>query len=126
MRVFALAFAAAAIAAPALAGQQAPALPADVTPAMIEEGGKLFKGAALCAACHGATATGGIGPNLTDTLWLHSKGTYEEIVRQITTGVPQAQAKGGVMMPARGGSAITDAQLRAVAAYVWSLSHGGK
>jgi len=103
--------------------QQPAALPEGVTPAMIEEGGKLFKGAALCAACHGVNATGAVGPNLTDTLWLHSKGTYEDIVRQITTGVPQAQAKGGVMMPPKGGSGINDAQIRAVAAYVWSLSH---
>ena len=106
-----------------IAGQQVPALPEGVTPAMIEEGGKLFKGAGLCAACHGVNATGAVGPNLTDTLWLHSKGTYEDIVRQITTGVPQAQAKGGVMMPPKGGSGINDAQIRAVAAYVWSLSH---
>ena len=106
-----------------IAGQQVPALPEGVTPAMIEEGGKLFKGAGLCAACHGVNATGAVGPNLTDKLWLHSKGTYEDIVRQITTGVPQAQAKGGVMMPPKGGSGINDAQIRAVAAYVWSLSH---
>jgi mono/diheme cytochrome c family protein len=92
---------------------------------MIEEGGKLFKGAGLCAACHGVSATGGVGPSLVDTVWLHSKGTFEEIARQITAGVPQAQAKSGMMMPPRGGSAISDAQVRAVAAYVWSLSHTG-
>lgn len=126
MRLLALTFAAAAVVGPALAAQQAPALPEGVTPAMIEEGAKLFKGAALCAACHGVNATGGVGPSLVDTVWLHSKGTFEEIARQITTGVPQAQAKGGMMMPPRGGSAITDAQVRAVAAYVWSLSHTGK
>lgn len=126
MRSVALLFAVAAFAGPALAAQQAPALPEGVTPAMIEEGGKLFKGAGLCAACHGVSATGGVGPSLADTAWLHSKGTFEEIVGQITAGVPQAQAKGGMMMPARGGSAINDAQVRAVAAYVWSLSHTAK
>jgi len=126
MRFLALTLAAAALTGPALAAQQAPALPEGVTTAMIEEGAKLFKGAALCAACHGASATGGVGPSLVDTVWLHSKGTFDEIVRQVTTGVPQAQAKGGMMMPPRGGSTITDAQVRAVAAYVWSLSHTGK
>jgi hypothetical protein len=30
------------------------------------------------------------------------------------------------MMPPRGGAALTDAQVRAVAAYVWSLSHTPK
>jgi mono/diheme cytochrome c family protein len=126
MRSLALTFVAVALTGPALAAQQAPALPEGVTPAMIEEGGKLFKGAGLCAACHGVSATGGVGPSLADTVWLHSRGTFEEIARQITAGVPQAQAKGGMMMPPRGGSAISDAQVRAVAAYVWSLSHSGK
>ena len=117
---------AALLAAPAGAAQGAGALPEGVTPAMIEAGGKLFKGPALCAACHGPEGKGAVGPNLTDTLWLHSSGTYEEIVRQITDGVPQAKAKGGIMMPPRGGSTISDEQVRAVAAYVWSLSHTGK
>jgi mono/diheme cytochrome c family protein len=125
MRYVALTFAAVALMGPALSAQQAPALPEGVTPAMIEEGAKLFKGAGLCAACHGVSATGGVGPSLVDTVWLHSRGTFEEIARQITAGVPQAQAKGGMMMPPRGGSAISDAQVRAVAAYVWSLSHTG-
>jgi mono/diheme cytochrome c family protein len=125
MRTVVLLFAVAALAGRALAAQHAPALPEGVTPAMIEEGAKVFKGAGLCAACHGVSATGG-GPSLADTAWLHSKGTFDEIVRQITAGVPQAQAKGGMMMPPRGGSAISDAQVRAVAAYVWSLSHTAK
>lgn len=123
MRVAVLMLAVAALASRGAAAQESASLPTGVTAAMIEEGGRLFKGAALCAACHGVNATGGVGPSLADTAWLHSKGTYEEIVRQVTTGVPQAQAKSGVMMPPRGGSAITDAQIRAVAAYVWSLRH---
>ena len=126
MRIAALVFATTALVLPRYAAAQAATLPEGVTPAMIEEGGKLFKGSALCAACHGTAATGGVGPNLTDTLWLHSKGSYEEIVHQITVGVPQAQAKGGMMMPPKGGSTISDAQVRAVAAYVWSLSHTPK
>jgi mono/diheme cytochrome c family protein len=126
MKVVALVVVTALLGIRAAAAQQAPTLPQGVTPAMIEEGGKLFKGPALCGACHGVSGTGGVAPNLTDTLWLHSKGTFEDIVRQINTGVPQAQAKGGMMMPPRGGAALTDAQVRAVAAYVWSLSHTPK
>jgi hypothetical protein len=30
----------------------------------------------------------------------------------------------GAIMPARGGSGITDEQVNAVSAYVWTLSHG--
>jgi mono/diheme cytochrome c family protein len=125
MRTAGVTLAIAVLATPALAAQQ-PDLPDGVTPAMIADGRKLFAGAALCGACHGATGTGGAGPNLTDTLWLHSSGTFEDIVLQVTTGVPQAQAKTNMMMPPRSGAGINDAQVRAVAAYVWSLSHQGK
>jgi mono/diheme cytochrome c family protein len=64
-----------------------------------------------------------VGPNLTDTLWIHSKGTFPEIVQQILAGVPASQSKSGVVMPPRGGSQLSADQVEAVAAYVWGLSH---
>ncbi len=107
-----------------LAAQQAvPQLPDGVTPARIAEGGKLFQGPGLCFACHGPNGKGGAGPDLTDTLWLQSTGTFSEIVQQIVAGVPQNRSKSGVMMPPRGGSQLNEEQVKAVAAYVWSLSH---
>lgn len=107
-----------------LAAQQpASPLPEGVTPARIAEGGKLFKGPGICFACHGPEGKGATGPDLTDTLWIHSRGTFSEIVQQIVKGVPQNQAKSGVMMPPRGGGQLNDEQIKAVAAYVWSLSH---
>jgi mono/diheme cytochrome c family protein len=110
---------------PAAWGQAKDSLPPGVTPEMLKEGRTLFGGAGLCAACHGADATGvpGLGANLTDDKWLHSDGSYDALVRQITTGVPANTSTSGAAMPAKGGSALTDAQVRAVAAYVWSLSH---
>jgi cbb3-type cytochrome c oxidase subunit III len=92
---------------------------------MVEEGTKLFSGAGICFACHGADAKGvqGMGANLTDDKWLHSDGSFEAIVRQILQGVPADKSTTGVAMPAKGGSQLTEAQVRAVAAYVWSLSH---
>jgi mono/diheme cytochrome c family protein len=60
---------------------------------------------------------------LTDTLWVQSNGTFSEIVQQIVSGVPQNRSKSGVMMPPRGGSSLNDEQVKAVAAYVWRLSH---
>ena len=30
-----------------------------------------------------------MGPNLTDAEWIHSDGSYDAIVKQITTGVRQ-------------------------------------
>jgi cbb3-type cytochrome c oxidase subunit III len=115
-----IAIALAAILAPTALGAQT--LPEGVTPPMIETGAKLFRGQGLCAACHGPDGKGVVGPNLTDTLWLHGTGGYEEIIRLITDGVPQDRAKSGTMMPPRGGSRLSDAEVKAVAAYVWSLS----
>lgn len=106
-----------------LVAQRSDSLPAGVTAAMITDGQKIYAGPGLCSACHGPQAKGinGLGPNLTDAEWLHSNGTYEALVVQITAGVPANKSKSGVAMPAKGGAALTETQLRAVAAYVWSL-----
>ena len=99
------------------------ALPEGVTPAMVSAGGALFKGTGMCSVCHGIDGKGGVGANLTDGTWLHSQGSYQEIVQQITTGVPTKQSKSGIPMPPKGGSGISEAQVKDVAAYVWTLSH---
>jgi cbb3-type cytochrome c oxidase subunit III len=111
-------------AAPAsVAAQSKDSLPAGVTKDMVAKGKTVFGGAGLCLACHGVDAKGGIGPNLTDQTWLHGDGSYDTLVTLITTGVQPKDAKTGQMMPPKGGSAISEADVRAVAAYVWSLSH---
>jgi mono/diheme cytochrome c family protein len=97
--------------------------PAGVTPALITQGDSIFHGKGNCYACHGSNAQGTVGPNLTDAEWLHSDGSYDAIVKQVTTGVPKEQSKSGLVMPPRGGSTITDDEVKAVAAYVYSLSH---
>ncbi|HXG43745.1 MAG TPA: c-type cytochrome [Gemmatimonadales bacterium] len=106
--------------APALAQAS---LPSGVTQAMVDKGNEIFHKQGLCYACHGQDGKGLVGPNLTDDVWIHSKGTYEEIVAQITKGVTKEESKSGVPMPAKGGSSISDEDVKAVAAYVWSLSH---
>lgn len=109
----------------ALSAQQVPdSLPQDVTAEMIREGRAVFHSAGLCMVCHGPEGKGqaGLGPNLSDDEWLHSSGSYADIVDQIRTGVPAGQSTTGLVMPPKGGSAITDDQVRAVAAYVWSLA----
>jgi len=97
--------------------------PAAVTPAAIAEGDSIFHSKGNCYACHGTNAQGAVGPNLTDAEWIHSDGSYDAIVKQVTTGVPQAESKSGITMPPRGGSTISDDEVKAVAAYVYSLSH---
>lgn len=97
--------------------------PAAATPAAIAQGDSIFHSKGNCYACHGANAQGAVGPNLTDSEWIHSDGSYDAIVKQITTGVAQKDSKSGIPMPPKGGSSITDDEVKSVAAYVYSLSH---
>ena len=108
-------------------GAQAQDLPEGVTAEMVQEGQQIYMGAGLCAACHGQDASGAVGPNLKDAEWFTGEGTYEEIVAQVLKGVAAADVKNamGAIMPPKGGSAITDEKVKAVAAYVWTLSNGG-
>ncbi len=98
-----------------------------ITPGMIALGDSVFHGkvaAAVCFGCHGADAKGtpGVGADLTTGRWLHGDGSYAFILRIIETGVPQPKvAKVG--MPPMGGPPLGPAELHAVAAYVFSLSH---
>jgi mono/diheme cytochrome c family protein len=99
-------------------------LPEGVTPAMVAEGEEIFMGAGICHTCHMAGGVGGpLAPDLTDDEWLNVDGSYESIVSNIMTGVPEPIEHPGLMLP-KGGTNITDEQVRAVAAYVWTLSQG--
>jgi mono/diheme cytochrome c family protein len=99
-----------------------------VSPKLVALGDSIFHGqvgGAACTACHGQDAKGTpVGPNLTDNEWLQADGTLEGIAKVITTGVPQPK-KAPAPMPPKGGAALTDEQVEAVAAYVYSLSHKG-
>lgn len=120
LRAFVPALALAAVMATPAIGQ---AVPEGATQAQVDKGNEIFHKQGLCYACHGQDAKGLVGPNLTDDVWLHSKGSFAELVAQITKGVSKEESKSGVPMPAKGGSSITDDDVKAVAAYVWSLSH---
>lgn len=56
----------------------------------IAEGRKLY--AKHCMACHGESGKGGVGPDLTDAVWIHGD-TDGEIFNAITGGV-QSTAMG--------------------------------
>jgi cbb3-type cytochrome c oxidase subunit III len=103
--------------------QEKAAAPAGVTPAAIAKGDTIFHKTGLCYACHGANAEGTVGPSLTDAEWLHGDGSYDMIVATVTSGIPADKAKKGIAMPPKGGSSISDEDVKAVAAYVYSLSH---
>lgn len=95
--------------------------PAGVTQAMVDEGQQLF--ASPCAGCHGVGGVGTpAGPPLNDGEWLNVTGAYPELVTVINNGVAQPKQYPGPM-PAKGGGSFDDNQVRALAAYVYALSH---
>ena len=99
-------------------------LPEGVTAAMVEEGKGLFGGAGICMSCHAPDGSGvpNLGADLTDDEWTHSDGGYEGIVATVMNGVTADASSSGIPMPPKGGTSITDDQVRAVSAYVWTLS----
>ncbi|NOT07390.1 MAG: c-type cytochrome [Gemmatimonadales bacterium] len=101
-------------------------LPEGVTLARIAEGRELYLGTGLCVACHGPSGQGKIGPDLTDSVWVHGRGSFPELIELIRKGVSSDQSVSGTEMLPRGGSGIGDDEVRKVAAYVWSLSQKRK
>ncbi len=100
----------------------AASLPEGVTAEMAREGQELFHGAGVCVTCHLRGGGGGpLAPDLTDDAWLNIDGEYESIVNVIIAGVAQPQEYASPMLP-RAGTTITDDQVRAIAAYVYTLS----
>ena len=66
-----------------------------------------------CVACHATGGSGNIGPNLTDTYWIHG-GRIDSVALTVLNGVA---AKG---MPTWG-NMLSDDQIKSVAVYVKSL-----
>lgn len=99
---------------------------ASITPQMLALGDSIFHGQAAggtCFTCHGQNEKGTtLAPDLTDSEWLDGDGSYNYIVQRVTTGVPQPKQY-PAPMPPMGGASLSQAQLHAVAAYVYSLSH---
>ena len=101
-------------------------VPAGATKQMVALGDRIYHGqvgAATCTGCHGANAKGTpLGPDLTDTQWLWSDGSYAAIAKTITNGVSQPKQYRSPMPP-MGGAQLSSDQVSAVAAYIWALSH---
>jgi len=99
---------------------------AAITPQQIALGDSIFHGqvgGGTCQTCHGADEKGTpLAPDLTDSQWLNGDGSYAFIDSIEIAGVPAPKQHPGAMPP-RGGAPLTDDQVRAVAAYVYSLSH---
>jgi cytochrome c oxidase cbb3-type subunit 3 len=52
----------------------------------VEAGEGIYQ--ANCVSCHAADLSGGIGPSLVDTVWIHG-GSPEAVLATITNGVPE-------------------------------------
>lgn len=100
--------------------------PASITPAMVALGDSIFHGlvgASSCQACHGVGGKdGAAAPNLADSEWLHSDGSFEAIYKTIKSGV-MAPKQFSSVMPPYGGVMMSEERTRAVAAYVYRISH---
>mgnify|MGYP003557787611 CR=1 FL=1 len=100
------------------------------TPAMVTLGDSLFNTGG-CQRCHGQKGIGAKNaPSLVDGPWLHSDGSFDAIAKIVTDGMPKESFKDQerpFAMRARGGPMnLTDDQVKAVAAYVHSISRGKK
>jgi mono/diheme cytochrome c family protein len=103
--------------------------PAGATAAMVAEGDSIFHGklaGGLCFTCHGVDANGGpLAPSLTDTVWITGDGSYAFIQKRVTTGMPTPTKPYITPMLPMGGAQLTPDQIKAVASYVYSISHHG-
>ena len=102
------------------------ALPSGLTPDWLTRVYSLFH-ASWCVRCPVPDAMGRPhGPDLTSGHFMHITGSYDEIVKIVTTGVPADSIKDPshkLPMRGRGGGSLTDEQIKAIAAYVYKLSH---
>ena len=97
-----------------------------ITPQMIALGDSIFRGQAangICYTCHGPEATGTqLAPNLTDSEWINTDGSLTGIANIVRQGVPQPK-QFPAAMPPQGPPLLSEQQVRAVAAYVYSKTH---
>lgn len=113
------------------AGRQVAALipPPGATQAEVALGERVFHGEVAngtCSGCHGSDAKGSsVGPDLTSGTYAWGDGSLAAITQTITKGIarPRNFSAG---MPPMGGAELSQAEVAAVAAYVWSLGHRGE
>lgn len=101
--------------------------PSSITPQMVALGDSIFHGKAaggLCFTCHGADAKGTpLAPPLVQHQWKTGDGSFGFLITRIKDGMPNPTPPYTAPMPPMGGASLTQQQIQAVAAYVYSLSH---
>ena len=85
-------------------------------PDELARGKEIFMGTGnLCFTCHGSAAEGLVGPNLTDSMWLHGCSA-EEVATSIINGYPD---KG--MVAYGSGAPMPTEDVQALVSYIGSL-----
>jgi glucose/arabinose dehydrogenase/mono/diheme cytochrome c family protein len=101
-------------------------VPPGSSPDQVALGERVFhgqEGGGTCAGCHGSNAKGtSVGPDLTRRKWLWGDGSLASIENTITKGIAEPKESTGVMPPL-GGADLSQADVVAVASYVWALGH---
>ena len=101
--------------------------PAGATEIMVAVGDSIFHGqiaGGTCYTCHSADAKGTpLAPPLISHKWLTGDGSYAFIQKRVTEGFPNPTPPyPGPLMP-MGSTPMSPAQIKAVAAYVYAISH---
>lgn len=103
-------------------------MPDGVDRNQLVQGDKIFHGQALngtCAGCHGPDGKGTPnGSDLTSAKRQWTDGTLDSIINVIRTGVAKPKNHNG-LMPPKGGVELSDADLKAIASYVWAIGYHG-
>jgi glucose/arabinose dehydrogenase len=101
-------------------------VPPGASPDQVALGDRIFHGevdGGTCLGCHGTDGKGtAMGSDLTSGKWLWGNGSVEAITRTIAQGVPKPKNHTGAMPP-MGGVQLSQADLAAVADYVWAIGH---
>jgi mono/diheme cytochrome c family protein len=101
-------------------------IPPGGSPDQVALGDRVFHGqedGGTCAGCHGADGKGSpVGSDLASGNWVWSDGTVASIAQAIRTGVAKPKTHEGAMPP-MGGVSLSEADLTAVADYVWAIGH---
>jgi glucose/arabinose dehydrogenase len=101
-------------------------VPVGTTKEQVALGYRIFRGevsAGTCSGCHGSDAKGStVGSDLTRGKWLWGDGSLEALTATIERGVPAPKQSDGAMPP-KGGAALSESDVKAVAAFVWAVGH---
>jgi mono/diheme cytochrome c family protein len=97
--------------------------PAGVTGKAIAKGRQLFHGVGDCSSCHGDDGVGtDEGPALATGPWKNGDGSFPWLLHMTRHAGWGARTREDDPRPMRGPTVLDSAQVRRVAAYVWSIS----